>query len=203
MLLKKLSKIRNDFRRDKKEGGSFRNTLARKAVLSTYHKRYELWVLKPYYRKGQVLNVGAGVDKLGPNVLNLDVTDSEDNYLGTVPTPDVIGDMHNLEFSDNSFDCVVAMHVLEHSHNPKLALSEMIRVTKKDGFICGCQPNFYRRNFVAYYHRNPTHLARWTDLDFVAWLSQSGFLGSTNLVQFRKMKYFLNPYSFDWVLLKK
>lgn len=49
-------------------------------------------------------------------------------------SPDVAqGDMHALEFADNSFDIVFSSHSLEHAHDPLQALSEFCRVLKPDG----------------------------------------------------------------------
>jgi ubiquinone/menaquinone biosynthesis C-methylase UbiE len=44
-------------------------------------------------------------------------------------------DMHNLKFNDNEFDYSFMSHVIEHSIDPVKTITEMIRVTKKMGFI--------------------------------------------------------------------
>ena len=41
----------------------------------------------------------------------------------------------NLPFPDDSFDIVFSMTAMENSHDPKKFLSEMVRVTKKDGIV--------------------------------------------------------------------
>lgn len=45
-----------------------------------------------------------------------------------------VGDAHKLKFPNSSFDAVFIMEVLEHVANPKLVLSEVKRVLKKDGY---------------------------------------------------------------------
>lgn len=60
--------------------------------------------------------------------------------------PDIVGDIHNLPFSDNSIDAVVCIAVLEHVENPFKAMSEMYRVLKKDGYC------FLYVPFLYYYH---------------------------------------------------
>src|ERR1700730_17532650 len=47
----------------------------------------------------------------------------------------VDGDVTNLSFQDGSFDCVLALGVMHHLPNPKRAISEMIRVSRKAIFI--------------------------------------------------------------------
>lgn len=44
-------------------------------------------------------------------------------------------DVHNLEYPDNSFDCVVDTFGLEYYADPETALSEMKRVTKEGGLM--------------------------------------------------------------------
>ena len=46
-----------------------------------------------------------------------------------------IGDVQNLEFADQTFDLTYCRFVLPHLSNPMKAVSEMIRVTKKDGRV--------------------------------------------------------------------
>lgn len=200
---KKLKKILCDFKHDKEQGGDFFNTLHRKFLMTFYHKRYELFVLRRFYKKGKVLNVGAGRDKLGSNVIALDYTNTEYNFVNGIPNPDIVADMHFLPFKDGTFDAVVATHVVEHSYTPALVLKEMLRVVKPNGFVCGALPNFEVGIPVWGYHRNPTHYYRFTEYDFPAWLAANGILEMSNLAQFCKMKRWLNPLSFDWALMKR
>jgi ubiquinone/menaquinone biosynthesis C-methylase UbiE len=44
-------------------------------------------------------------------------------------------DMHSLQFVDNEFDYSFMSHVIEHSIDPVKVVCEMVRVTKKMGFI--------------------------------------------------------------------
>ena len=45
------------------------------------------------------------------------------------------GDVYNLPFKDETFDSVIICFVLEHLHNPKLALNELKRVLKPGGTL--------------------------------------------------------------------
>lgn len=46
-----------------------------------------------------------------------------------------IGDMHNMEFNDNTFDAVIFGWTLSYSSEPKKAINEIIRVTKNEGLV--------------------------------------------------------------------
>lgn len=50
---------------------------------------------------------------------------------------DLLADAHCLPFAANSFDCVFSYAVLEHLHNPWVALSEVTRVLRPDGWLIG------------------------------------------------------------------
>lgn len=45
------------------------------------------------------------------------------------------GDMHKLPYADGAFDVVISSWVLGYSSNPKLAVDEMVRVTRHDGLV--------------------------------------------------------------------
>ncbi len=45
-------------------------------------------------------------------------------------------------FKDRQFDVTVCLYTLEHVSNPKEFIDEMIRVTKKKGYVIGLCPNF-------------------------------------------------------------
>ena len=54
----------------------------------------------------------------------------------------VLGDLHNMSFRDDSFDVVWNQGVLEHFKDPTAAIKEMIRVTKRGGYIIIFIPAF-------------------------------------------------------------
>jgi SAM-dependent methyltransferase len=47
--------------------------------------------------------------------------------------PDVVGDIHNLPFSDESHKVIICTEVLEHCHTPQKAIDEMFRVLVRGG----------------------------------------------------------------------
>lgn len=46
-----------------------------------------------------------------------------------------VGDVHDLDFEDESFDVVIAHTLISHVTNPELVLKEIIRVIKKGGIL--------------------------------------------------------------------
>ena len=54
-------------------------------------------------------------------------------------------DVMSLPYEDQSFDVVMAAHVLEHLPNPQCALAEMVRVLKPGGmvFLCVTRPSIF------------------------------------------------------------
>lgn len=57
-------------------------------------------------------------------------------------------DITNIPFKDNYFDFILCNHVLEHISNDKLAMSELFRVMKKDGWGIFQVPIDYSREFT-------------------------------------------------------
>ncbi len=60
--------------------------------------------------------------------------------------PDIVGDVHDLPFEDNSVDAFVAMCILTHVEEPQKAMREMYRCLKPGGYI------FLFLPFLYYYH---------------------------------------------------
>ncbi|MBX4200307.1 class I SAM-dependent methyltransferase [Candidatus Parcubacteria bacterium] len=60
--------------------------------------------------------------------------------------PDIVGDIHNLPFGDNSQEAIFCLAVLEHVENPIKAFKEMYRVLKPGGYCLVYVP------FLYYYH---------------------------------------------------
>lgn len=72
----------------------------------------------------------------------------EYKILDPVPdyNPDIIGDIHNLPFEDNSKEAILCLAVLEHVQNPIKAVEELHRVLKPGGRLLIYVP------FLYYYH---------------------------------------------------
>ena len=60
--------------------------------------------------------------------------------------PDIVGDIHNLPFEDNSKEAILCLAVLEHVENPIKAVDELFRTLKPGGKLLIYVP------FLFYYH---------------------------------------------------
>ncbi len=91
----------------------------------------------PVDKDALVLEVGSGGNPyFRSNVLIDAYFDTRERHYAKLITdrPTVLGFVENLPFKDNSFDFVIASHVLEHSKDPEKFLSEIQRVAKA-GYI--------------------------------------------------------------------
>lgn len=60
--------------------------------------------------------------------------------------PDIMGDIHNMPFADNSLDAIICMAVFEHIEDPLKAAKELYRVLKTGGYC------LFQAPFLYYYH---------------------------------------------------
>ena len=95
------------------------------------------------------LNVGSGNSKIFENICNVDIF-AYDNV-------DIVCDIADLPFLDNSVDVVFNSAVLEHLPNPKKVVDEIYRVLKPNGVIYTAFP------FIQGFHASPYDFTRVTE----------------------------------------
>jgi len=95
------------------------------------------------------LNIGSGNSQISKHVYNVDIF-AYDNV-------DVVCDIADLPFKDNSVDVVLNLVVLEHVPNPQQVMAEMHRVLKPDGIIYTAIP------FIQGFHASPYDFTRLTE----------------------------------------
>ncbi|MFC1802294.1 glycosyltransferase [Patescibacteria group bacterium] len=105
-------------------------------------------ILKLLNKDSIVLDIGSGPERLGNEFINVDVYPFDE--------VDIVADASKLPFKDNSIDGVVSESVLEHIENPSDMVDEMVRVTKKGGYIYISAP------FIHPYHASPDDFGRWS-----------------------------------------
>ena len=100
-----------------------------------------LWALRkirlPIESSALVLDVGSGGNPFPRSDVLLDRLTGDDHRNGESMMIDracVFGDAARMPFKDNSFDFVIASHILEHMAKPEVFISELQRVGKS-GYI--------------------------------------------------------------------
>lgn len=104
------------------------------------------------------------------------------------------GNVYNLPYKNNSFDLVVCTEVLEHLNNPRKALTEAMRVSKK--YVIVSVPNepffmlanFLRGKNIAHLGNDPGHINHWSFLSFRKLLNVKG-------LKIKNIKY-----PFPWII---
>jgi ubiquinone/menaquinone biosynthesis C-methylase UbiE len=93
---------------------------------------------------GLVLDCGSGDrNHPDPRVINFEYS--------RFRSPDAFGDGHCLPFKDNSFDLILSQAVIEHLHDPFVAVSELFRVLKPGGRVY-CESAFMQPLHAVPYH---------------------------------------------------
>lgn len=107
-------------------------------------------LIKKYVNDNKIkaINLGSGNSKLSDKILNIDIF-SYDNV-------DIVCDIENLPFKNNSIDVVFNIAVLEHVKNPEKVVDEIHRILKNDGVVVSFFP------FIQPFHASPYDFSRRT-----------------------------------------
>jgi ubiquinone/menaquinone biosynthesis C-methylase UbiE len=121
-------------------------------------RRLREYILSLVPNKSQsILDVGCGsawvaktFQKSGKFICSLDVsTENPRKAMECYPSLDHVGvaaDAYHLPFNDDSFDVILATEIIEHVHNPKSFVSELMRVVKTSGVVIISTP--YKEKIV-------------------------------------------------------
>src|SRR5690606_329512 len=91
------------------------------------------------------LNIGAGGRTINPYLISIDLNRGqiENNTVSNGITQNsILSSASELPFKDDSIDCIVALHILEHIENPVDALREWLRVLKPGAKMGIVLPNW-------------------------------------------------------------
>ncbi len=94
------------------------------------------------------LNLGSGNSDFGESLLNVDLLPYQN--------VDIICDIENIPFKDNSVDFIINIAVLEHVPNPQKVITEINRILKPGGKIYCFIP------FMQPFHASPYDFQRFT-----------------------------------------
>lgn len=135
--------------------------------------------LKEYIKDDFItLNIGSGNSKISDKIYNVDIFEY-DNV-------DIVCDIENLPFKDNSIDVILNIAVLEHVPNPQKVINEIYRVLKPNGIIYTAFP------FMQGFHASPYDFTR---------VTQEGIKELHNEFEYIDVKPFGGPTSgMLWIL---
>jgi len=121
------------------------------------------------YGKGRILDAGAGTLTYRPLVKRYADDYYSVDFKQTHPELDQVSDIQEMQLSDNSFDTVLCVEVLEHVPYPAKALSEIYRVLKPGGHLILTVPH------MGYLHNEPHDYYRYTKYGLRVLLEDAGF----------------------------
>lgn len=120
------------------------------------------------YISGKTIDLGAGSAKYRNIIKQKSI---EYTTFDVVPGPnvDVVGDVLDLPFKDESFDTVISTQLLEHVEKPWVVVKQIHRILKKDG-TCICTAPF-----LIPYHADPHDYFRFTKEGLESLFRNEGF----------------------------
>jgi SAM-dependent methyltransferase len=109
----------------------------------------------------RVLEIGCGVGEFsrllaergarvtGADISPVAVEETGRQLEGYEGTEAIAADICAVPFADETFDLVVSLETIEHSPDPRKALAELVRVTKRGGRLIVTNPNYV--DFIGLY----------------------------------------------------
>ena len=113
------------------------------------------------YEEGVMLNIGSGITRIHPKILNLEVNSGHN--------VDIVASADNIPLQHSSVDLVVSQEVLEHVPSPSDVLLEIYRVLKPGGCL------YLQIPWVFGYHGCPNDYWRFSRDGIVQLVEDSGF----------------------------
>lgn len=155
--------------------------------------------------KPKVLVIGGGSIGVGAKELyssiDIELINSDVYHSDTI---DIIFDGHSIPFEDNSFDGVWIQAVLEHVLEPKVVVSEIHRVLKKNGIVYSETPFMQQVHMGAYdFQRYTKSGHRWLFKDFTE--IESGPIGGVGLSLVWSIYYYifaLTKFKYFWIIIR-
>jgi len=170
---------------------------------------------KKYKFSGKILDVGCGEKPLGDlfldsEYLGIDFADYSKNKDAGTGKPDYFFDdeykkSHKLPFEKEIFDHAVSFQMLEHHPEPQILITEMVRITKKSGFILITCP------FIYALHEEPNDFQRLThyklknffeknDCEIVGIKKQGSFFSAVSMLANEQLNHFAAKNKMKYLL---
>jgi 2-polyprenyl-3-methyl-5-hydroxy-6-metoxy-1,4-benzoquinol methylase len=118
-------------------------------------KTKDVLLTKAGYIAGTILDLGAGNTKYKTLLESL-ATHYTAFDVESAPTIDIVGDIHDLPFEENSFDTVICTQVFEHIKEPWVVAGQIQKVLRPGGYAVITAP------FMIPYHAHPHDFYRFT-----------------------------------------
>jgi ubiquinone/menaquinone biosynthesis C-methylase UbiE len=164
-----------------------------------------------------ILDIGSKDGKKAQYILNKGQLIMSDITLKKSISPFVLSDAAHLPFSNDSFDLVTLLHVIEHTQNDKTVLKEIYRILKKNGTALIVTPNANRfTKFYSFilrivtrspykYPLNPDHVFEYGASDIENIMKNSEFQNYKIEPIFMKISRFLRikKYCDQWIVTAK
>jgi ubiquinone/menaquinone biosynthesis C-methylase UbiE len=117
---------------------------------------FEEKITKIFNEKKYILDIGGGL-RIDPTKNNRKKENGWiDEYLKNVKyvvmdkvpdyNPDIVGDVCQMPFENESVDAIICMNLLEHVDDPFTAIKEIYRILKPGGYV------YFDTPFIFYYH---------------------------------------------------
>ncbi len=150
---------------------------------------------------GNLLDIGCGsgsflriVKKLGMNCYGVEPSKFDKSFAEANDFHIFNGVLEDAHYPDNFFDCITLNHVLEHTRDPMVTLSECKRILKEDGLIRIAVPQsaslahwLFGENWVQL--DAPRHLFTFSTHNLCEYAMKTG-------LHVKKIRYVSAPFSF-------
>ena len=166
------------------------NFIVKKLINNFFNKINE--IVKTFGSDFNILEVGCGAGESTQRIhailkedQRIQASDIDERYIDkmkelNVPYKVSVESVYDLKRSDNEFDCVIMLEVLEHLENIDLALKELFRVSSK--FVLISVPNepiwsllnLMRFKYIKNLGNTPGHINHWSPSKLRKLLSNYG-----------------------------
>jgi 2-polyprenyl-3-methyl-5-hydroxy-6-metoxy-1,4-benzoquinol methylase len=172
-------------KRSKTSDGYF-DYMSEKHLLLPYFRR-KIALLKTMLHGKKVLEIGSSygffleeAKRASLDILGIDISRSAVAYAKSQGLPIRATDLIHARFPSNSFDGVVAFHLIEHVSNPFAHMREMYRITKPGGiiFLATPQEGGYLQRLTGrhwFNYRHQGHLFFFSCKTITALLKKAGY----------------------------